>query len=348
MTITSTASSTITRLDSLTGIRTIAVALVFWHHGNEYSDDWASSGMVGVSLFYMLSGFVMAWTDRKGDTARQFYQRRFARIYPSYLVACILAFALLVVVDEFRWSDLAALTLLQAWVPDPSFYFAGNAVFWSLSCEAFFYLIFPLIRGITARLNDRRVALLGGFVVLTSFAIAGIGALFPPTEFVQWAVVVFPPSRLPEFILGVVLGTLMARGWRPSVSLLPTFLLAALAVVVAVFAPYALSRYAVTLLPFALLIVALAAADLRGTPVFTKWRWIVKLGVWSYCFYLIHAMAMWACVKVSVLLGGGELLGILSSFFISIVAAWVLHSFIERPAELRLRPAGRVRLDSDA
>ena len=99
------------QLDSLTGIRAIAAFLVFWHHANGLYGG-ISSGMVGVSLFYILSGFVMAWVDRDGDTAGQFYRRRFARIYPAYAVSVTAAIGYTVATTGF--SAVSLVPPLQA------------------------------------------------------------------------------------------------------------------------------------------------------------------------------------------------------------------------------------------
>lgn len=334
------------RLDSLTGIRAIAAFLVFWHHGNEYYDGWGSSGMVGVSLFYLLSGFVMAWTDRTSDTAAQFYRRRFARIYPAYFVAVTLAIALVFLAMTFEPTDFAAYTLLQAWVPSEAFTTAANAVFWSLSVEAFFYIVFPALRILTRKLRTTGLWVLGGAAATASFAIAGVGSFFPVDD-ASWAVIAFPPSRLPEFVIGAVLGTLVVRGWRPSIPAWFGFALSATAVVAALYAPYALSRYAVTLIPFAVLVVSLAVADINGRRLFTQAGWMVKLGVWSYCFYLLHLMVMSACQAVTNRVGLPEYVAVIIAVPASIVAAWLLHIAIERPFERWLRPNGRPRLDDD-
>jgi peptidoglycan/LPS O-acetylase OafA/YrhL len=304
--------------------------------------------MVGVSLFYILSGFVMAWTDREDDTAALFYRRRFARIYPVYFVAVTLAIGFAVLGGRFEPVDLAAYSLLQSWVPFDEVYFAANAVLWSLSCEVFFYLAFPVLRRYTRKLSDRGLWQLGAAAVAVSLLIAGVASFFPVTQTVGWAVIVFPPARFPEFVLGVVLGSLMARGWRPRVPVSLAFGLSAFGVVAALFVPYAFSRYAVTLIPFVLLVVALASADLAGRRVFTQWAWMVKLGVWSYCFYLVHLMVLNRMEGIGDRLGIPVIVTVLLAVPASIVAAWLLHILVERPFERILRPKGRSRMDSDA
>lgn len=335
------------QLDSLTGIRAIAAFLVFWHHANGLYGG-ISSGMVGVSLFYILSGFVMAWVDRDGDTAGQFYRRRFARIYPAYAVSVTAAIGYTVATTGFSAVSLVPYTLMQSWVPNDQVHFAASAVFWSLSCEAFFYLTFPLLRAVVRALTVRGLWALAAGAGAVSLVIASVGTAFPVTPELTWAVVVLPASRLPEFVIGVCLGAIMARGWVPRIPLAAAGALALLAVVAAMVVPYALSRYAVTLVPFAILVVALASADLRGLPAFTRAPWMVKLGAWSYCFYLVHLLAIMLVVSVSGRIGLPLWAVIPASLAAGLVGAWLLHRFVEVKAERRLRPKGRPRLDIDA
>lgn len=325
------------RLRSLTGIRAIAAILVFWHHGDGLYGG-ISSGMVGVSLFYILSGFVMAWVDREDDTASLFYRRRFARIYPAYAVAAIIAIAYAAVTIGVSWKDFFAFTLLQSWVPDETVYFAGSAVFWSLSCEAFFYVAFPFIRRVTRALTSRGLWALAGSTGLVSLSVAAVGVGFPESPQLTWAVVVFPLVRLPEFVIGVCLGSLMARGWAPRIPLAVAWVLAAAGVVAAMFAPYALSRYAVTLIPFAVLVVALASADLRGSRVFTSSKWMVRLGDWSYCFYLIHLVVIMVTISVASRVGLPIWATLAVALVGAVLAASLLHTRVEKRAEKILRP----------
>src|SRR5512133_3297128 len=87
-------SSVRSRLDSLTGLRFLAALLVFAYHagsvGTLTGNGITAPGRSGVSFFFILSGFLLTWTARPDDTRRAFYQRRVARIVPSYLVALAL------------------------------------------------------------------------------------------------------------------------------------------------------------------------------------------------------------------------------------------------------------------
>ncbi len=338
------------RLDSLTGVRFFAAFLVFGFHSIHYVSGMEvfGAGMVGVSLFYILSGFVMAWTARAEDRAVLFYRRRFARIYPAFIVAWLISLALLLSSGSLMGWDFIPPTLLQAWIPVEAAYFAGSAVFWSLSCEAFFYLLFPLIHRLMSSLRTPGLVGVGvgaGAVSLT-VAIAALGVQESPLA--RWALIIFPPLRLMEFIIGVSLGMLFRRGLRLPVPLWAACALAVAGVVAAAYAPYSLSRYAVTLIPFVILVASLATADLRGRVSIFRWQPLVALGIWSYCFYLLHAMVLSTTFRLARLVGADlEWIALGAAFAVSVAAAWLLHIVIERPFEKRLRPARTPRLDDD-
>jgi peptidoglycan/LPS O-acetylase OafA/YrhL len=87
-------------LPSLSGLRFVAVLVVFGFHvhvANVFSDGAIRAvierifgpGAGGVSFFFVLSGYVLTWSARPHDTAVRFWRRRFARIYPNYLVALL-------------------------------------------------------------------------------------------------------------------------------------------------------------------------------------------------------------------------------------------------------------------
>lgn len=81
--------------------------MVFGFHGLVFFDGptrgaldhLVGQGRSGVTFFFVLSGFLLAWSARPGDRARSFYRRRFARIYPAYLSSLVFAGALWAILD---------------------------------------------------------------------------------------------------------------------------------------------------------------------------------------------------------------------------------------------------------
>ena len=95
----------------------------------------------------MLSGFVLTWsTAERTISKRDFYARRFARIYPAHLItwaAVLLLAAGGVMAGASVGTAFLNLLLLHAWTPGIEHYFSVNGPSWSISTEAFFYAMFP-------------------------------------------------------------------------------------------------------------------------------------------------------------------------------------------------------------
>lgn len=147
-------------IKSLTSLRGIAsLYVVILHYFNIHKDypdglpfykrfiyTFIQYGYFTVDLFFILSAFVMCLAYKKyfqtkvEYTDYKFYMlKRFARLYPLYIVFCFVYFFLF---DKDTFSLLSNITLLQ--IPlAKNFYLID--VFWSLSAEWVLYLIFPIL-----------------------------------------------------------------------------------------------------------------------------------------------------------------------------------------------------------
>ncbi|PPG71204.1 acyltransferase [Rathayibacter rathayi] len=348
------AASRAARLPSLTAARFPAALAVFVFHAAlpqapflggspEIADPlWRVAehiGAAGVSFFFLLSGFVIAWSVRPGDTAAGFWRRRFVKILPVYWVCGVVA--LLVSPDAAHLLP-GYLLMTQAWSPDPAVYFGLDAPGWSLCVEALFYALFPLAaRAVVGRSPRRVVLAVAGLALLVIVSTVLLAQLLPIGEpmahdssarSVQyWILYVLPIGRLPEFVLGICAAIAVRDGWfRPASRGLPAVVLV-LAYVATLFLPTLWSQKAVVVLPCLWLIAALAAHDAseprqHGSPL---WR---RLGEWSFAFYLIHQ-------PVLVLLSGAarssgpreSLLLLAVAALASTAAAAALYYGLERP-----------------
>lgn len=350
-------SPPLARLDSLSGVRFFAATLVAVLHAglllDVYPDGYSlvrQSGE-GIAAFFLLSGFVMAWTLRPLDRARDFWQRRFAKIYPAYVVAWVLAVgANLVTGRGSDGGDALSFFLLQSWVPVSDVYFATSGVFWSLSVEAFFYLLFPLVIRPLVRLSERGRLICMGGVLLAGICTTTVGQLIGG-EVGNWFYLVFPPVRALDFILGILLALQLKHRPIPAPPL-PVAAAVALAafagigfVPETVFIPFSLC-----LVPMAYLLLAAANADITGRQSMFRHPVIMQLGVWSYALYLMHMTVMIIYIAVAsattsfdtATLGWGErLLHLALMFAISIGVAALLYHVVEKPLNARLRPARR-------
>jgi peptidoglycan/LPS O-acetylase OafA/YrhL len=340
------------RLDSLTGMRFLAALAVFGYHVSflfslpRWSSSLLAPGPVGVSFFFILSGFVLTWSHPANDRPKRFYQRRFARIAPNHVVTWIMALGVLAVEGRAITASttLPSLALVQAWVPNASIYFGANGVAWSLACEAFFYALFPLILLTAVRMPARRrpAIMVGAVMAILLLAVASRVVLSGPARL--WFPYIFPPARLPEFLLGVLLALEVRDGRWPYVPMLPAVVCAAAAYAIAGWVNEPFRWISVTVVPFVVLIGSAAHADLKGRPSLFRARGLVVLGVWSYAFYLLHQLLLRLAQVLHV--GGGPAHALLWTpilLAITVGSAALLFVLVERPLERGLRPRVRSR-----
>lgn len=340
----------IRRLDSLTGLRAFAALAVFFDHAQFLVTGEPRSlihyvgaqGAMGVTFFFCLSGFVLAWSDTV-QTRGRFWWARMARIWPAYLVALLGGLIVTLAAggtDAIVGKLVVTAVLIQAWFPNYDWSFAVNGVSWSLSCEAFFYLLFPFLLVALRRSGARlRYAFLIGTVVF-AFATGFVGNAIGGSAG-TWFTDTLPVTRLGAFVTGIVLALEVKNGRFPAVN---RFGALGLAVVVYLAGSFWLTRWtnaALPVVPFALLIAAYAQRDLTGhRTVFARPR-VVWLGEISFCFYLVHQLVIRAATPLGITSGVGvAILRTVACLSIAVVAAWVLHRAVELPANTWLRRRG--------
>ncbi|AEG48180.1 acyltransferase 3 [Sphingobium chlorophenolicum L-1] len=156
-------------------------------------------GMVGMSLFFTLSGFLITKALLKDSSVLPFLIKRLFRIVPLAW-----GFVLLVVATQASsWQTVAANLLFFANNHKPYLFFAGHL--WSLSLEMQFYMFVALIVAIGGRRAIMALPFLAAAVTLYR-AVNGITA----------GVHTF--DRIDEILAGAILAIAIGRGWRPSES----------------------------------------------------------------------------------------------------------------------------------
>lgn len=138
-----------------------AVAIVFFHYRQgvfttniDFIEQIKSNLNLGVSYFYVLSGFVMmlAYGNRPSVNSRSYYINRFARIYPLHIFASLIVIIVSILIslnylEYYHFPQVRVLIehvfLIQAWFPQDAL--TLNFVSWSISVEAFFYICFPFL-----------------------------------------------------------------------------------------------------------------------------------------------------------------------------------------------------------
>lgn len=204
----------IPELDQLRGI---AVLLVVFYHAiagravaqhylglneqavprtNSIIELVVANGFTGVSLFFVISGFLFTWGALKTNRIdwRSFYTNRFLRIYPLFGLLNLIAFSL-------AWGNISFGQLLQSLAGFGNLYPAINdfdRVLWTIAVELQFYMLFPYLISLLRR---RGVAYMWGLIavmiVLRLIARSDNLSLHDP---VYWTLL----GRLDQFLIGMI------------------------------------------------------------------------------------------------------------------------------------------------
>lgn len=347
----------VSHLRSLTSLRFFAAALVVMHHISVFAPGLGviglltPSGYVGVTFFFVLSGFVLTYSWKPGGKAHGFYRRRFARVYPVHLL--FLAIGMVPTVGNPYWPALPAnLTLLQAWSPNEIVARSFSGVSWSLSCELFFYATFPLLVGNLMRVRHR--LRLGASLFVIGFVV-GIALEVRQPSLGLW-LFHLPLFRLVEFVGGCLLASALANGWVPRIRVRWALGLVVVSYLVVLGVPgfigYRLEdRWFLSLLmapSFLALIAACARVDIVGAPSPLQSRGLVALGQWSFCIYMSHPVVL---AVTRPLLGSqsflGSVVGLTLVMLTVVGVSYLLYAAYERPLERLLRGSGSRASDSD-
>ncbi|MEO5669069.1 MAG: acyltransferase [Ramlibacter sp.] len=348
---------------ALTGFRFVAAMMVFFSHfaipglsGTAFR--MTQAGYAGVTLFFVLSGFVIAYNYlerfEQGMTAgsiKEYLIARFARVYPLYFLL-IVAGWLMQGAGAPPWTHLLA---IQTWSADSDLAFSINGPAWSIGVEVFLYLMFPLLVPIIALLGltscFRRLQIVAALVALVMLAAAlyftfsGQNALpyQHPMSAHRWLYRT-PVTRLGDFLLGVfgaIYFMRFARGGADNArrwSVVTWLCVVLVAVFMATERNFrsAYSWDVAYALPGILLIVGLSVnprtilARILASPP------LLLLGQASYALYLIHVPAgrLWERAGSDL----GTEMSLYLIFVVSVLAlSTMLHVWVERPARLMVR-----------
>lgn len=295
-------------LDKLASLRFFAAFLVvLFHLGRVITQQnsfvaaictpIAAYGYVGVSIFFVLSGFVISLANERWRGWNIYLSGRITRIYPPHLIVTLALFMPTVIALASAGADgwlklITNLGLIQAWVPNTGYYRSLNLVTWSLSVEMSFYVAFLALRHLS---NHWLFALTAvAYVTLIAFTFH----LHHRWTFeVYWKLYINPVVRMPEFLAGMSVYRLYRTGQLPRLWLtrfnFPLILAALLLTMYEVGAHSGMGTsfaepwdYSVVPLPFIVLLMV-ALLDESSNPWMHS-RLLVLLGESSFALYLIH------------------------------------------------------------
>jgi peptidoglycan/LPS O-acetylase OafA/YrhL len=358
------------QLPALTGIRCFAALnLVFFHFADPHSfgplSPVVNGGYISVSFFLLLSGFILTYNyaDRAEQgklTARSFWTARFSRLYPVYIFSLLLSVGMLMqevpahTKGDFTLGVILTPLLLQGWHPALSTFW--NTPAWTMSTEAFFYVLFPFL--ITRRRPRQTRTML---VILASAWLSGMvlpalymhfhpdGDLHPDRYSAGiWirALKFMPLQHLPAFVFGMALGFLNEKirpESRKRIAVgIGAFVALYLILCVESHLPYVMLHDGLLMPLFGGVILCLAGTNLISR--FFGLLPFIAIGEASYCLYLLH-FNLWTLLHDSHILEKSGLIVFdpWLSYLLLVIAALLTKRFIERPGRgwivRRLQPS---------
>jgi peptidoglycan/LPS O-acetylase OafA/YrhL len=355
-------------IDSLTGVRGVAALWVALLHGSHYVPiepvlgravtNWVTSGWLGVDLFFVLSGFVIAYVHQvdfprwDGPRYWRFLKLRLSRIYPAHLAATLLLVPLVLAATsfslyeftpetraEYTWPKLLySVTLLNGWgFPDSV---GWNTPSWSVGSEWFAYLIFPVLALAIGRVNS---PFAHGALILAVFAtMIGVSIAVRDGETYMPGLSLTLLRVGSGFLIGCATYNIH-RCLRAGPVFDALALAAALAIVALGAAGLPHFYDFLMIAAFAVLILGLSLARGPAATLFSSAP-AVYLGRISYSIYLIHLTVLMVVNQVlqRVLpadLGASAHLAIFALVYFAgfLAGGHLLYTWVEEPARTYLR-----------
>ncbi len=344
----------------LTGIRAIAAIMVFLYHynlffplqGSSILQEFVNQFQTGVSVFFVLSGFLICcryYDDlqwRQGNWFRKYIKNRIARIYPMYflLTVCIFVFFTLTGIKTYNnpYVFLANIFFVRGFFNDIKF--TGIAQGWTLTVEETFYFLAPVI--FIMHKKYKRLFIQPILLLLSGFLIVKLCSTFWFYGFMgsyKFMLLYTFFGRSTEFFAGIALALFIKKKNVPIIPVKFTYLGSGLIVFILLVMALLIKQghsyiYLVInnfILPFA---IAIFFYGLITEQSFLK-KMLSRpkfqlLGKSSYVFYLIH---LWFIEQLYL----HHIAGNPGIFFVLFIPLWLisiwLYKFLEEPINKAIR-----------
>jgi len=252
----------------------------------------------GVDIFFVISGFIMVVISRDQfqmpGAPGSFLFKRFIRIYPLYWLYSFLVFAVFLVAPTWvRAMQRGQVDLFASFFLLPQFMPPLLGQGWTLTHEAYFYLVFAL----TLLLPERqlfRFLLLWGLAVAAGFNIyVSSNALLGSAT----AKMITNPLTI-EFVLGACVALGVGRGWRRGDWLCLVGGCLLFPVSSLFFDPLDIEGLRVFCFGLPALLILYGAVSLESRSRFQFPRWMRVFGDASYSIYLSHILVISAVGRI--------------------------------------------------
>lgn len=294
----------------------------------------AGAGWIGVQIFFVISGFVIAFSAAKA-TPLGFLRRRFLRLFPGAVVTTAISAAVLIGEGVAtlpalagRVFNSATFNLFGPWI---------DGVYWTLGVEIVFYaLVFALL----VLRRESWLPVVVAVVGVASSALAAVKLLMPAAAGVP--VLTFADGRIGEllllkhgmfFCLGVMLWVASERGWSPAriaVALVCVAGGVAQIASVSVGPGVAPTAIVIWLAGMAFLFAAITRDDIAARLAGRAAAAIALIGLATYPLYLIHDIAGAATMRELALAGVPRFMALAAAMVAMIALALAVARWPER------------------
>lgn len=288
-------------------------------------------GYLGVNLFFLISGFVIAWSAEGRDFAR-FALARFARLYPGFLVCMAITFVVLFIAADSAFSvsflQFAANMIMFSPALGQPFM---DGVYWSIILEVIFYgwVAVALFFGVLERW---KIGLLTGWLVVCALNEYMLGSGFLR--------LVFLTEYGPLFVSGVLLHHIHTKGRSIETDALVTasFVMSTAAMLTG--RDWMLEHYGVAvpligLVVSNVVIYALFMGAIRFRGRVTPSPTVLMLGGLTYPLYLLHQNIGYIAIDAA-----APRVGAWAAFaavtLLMLLLSWAIWRFVETPARRKI------------
>ncbi len=289
---------------ALTGVRFVLALWVIIHHltnDGQLLSELAHrlpepifvlirSGYLAVPMFFILSGFVLAHSypiiKWKRGHLLNYYWGRFIRIYPVYILSLIVIMPFIIMDTTLNKVGYLFnyLALLQGWTSN---IIGWNTPAWSLSCEIFFYALFPLLITFILKRNIRALIIIT-IIIFAAMRLFFILELYNSLK---------PIFYFSYFIMGIILCRIFESIPKNNKSIgtwiyIPSFILLLMFIMWPQILNNRLDMGTTTLLLYSLFLLGLALGG-GWLARFLSLSVNIYLGKASYAMYILHIPLLW-------------------------------------------------------